>query len=156
MTEPRLATYDDFEVGQRASFAKTITEADLSHFLAVTGDANPLHFDEGFAARTFLGERIAHGMLTASLLSHVIGMVLPGTGALYRSQTLEFLRPVRLGDTLRAWLEVVTIDEDDEMIELASWIENQDGDRVLEGESVVTLIRSLTVRYDERTEESDG
>lgn len=137
----RLARYEDFEVGRRASFEKTITGADIERFIALTGDDNPLHVDEEFAASTFFGGRIAHGMLAASLLSTVVGTLLPGTGAIYRSQTLEFRRPARLGDTLTAWVEVTAIDAAAEVIELETGVDNQKGERVIGGRATVGLIR---------------
>lgn len=140
----RLATFEDLHVGQRATFAKTITDADLSHFVAITGDVNPLHVDQQFAEGTFFGDRIAHGMLSASLFSTLVGMKLPGIGAIYRSQTLEFLRPVRIGDTITATFEVEAIDEPANRIEMASWIENQRGDTVIRGRTVASLIRQQT------------
>jgi acyl dehydratase len=141
--EYRLTTFDDLRVGQRASFAKTVTEADISHFVAVTGDVNPLHVDGEFARRTFFGERIAHGMLSASLFSTLVGMVLPGVGAIYRSQTLEFLRPVKIGDTLTAVFEVESLDRDANRIEMRSWIDNQRGEIVVQGRAVASLMRGL-------------
>lgn len=141
--EYRLTTFDDLRVGQRASFAKTVTEADLSHFIAVTGDVNPLHVDREFARRTFFGERIAHGMLSASLFSTLVGMLLPGVGAIYRSQTLEFLRPVKIGDTLTAVFEVEALDPAENRIEMGSWIENQRGETVLRGRATASLMRGL-------------
>ncbi|MHB8763564.1 MAG: MaoC family dehydratase [Deferrisomatales bacterium] len=137
----RLATFADFAAGQRASFAKTITEADLSHFVAITGDVNPLHVNDEFARHTFFGSRIAHGMLSAALFSTLVGMVLPGVGAIYRSQTLEFLRPVRIGDTLTAWFEVESVDPAANRIELRSWIDNQRGETVIRGQAVAGLLR---------------
>lgn len=133
--------YEDFVVGQRASYSKTISEADISRFVELTGDDNPLHVDENFAASTFFGSRVAHGMLAASLLSTVVGTLLPGTGAIYRSQTLEFLRPTRVGDTLTVWMEVTSIDPEGEVIELATGVDNQEGERVIEGTATVGLIR---------------
>lgn len=141
--EYKLTTFDDLRVGQRASFAKTVTEADLSHFVAITGDVNPLHVDAEFARRTFFGERIAHGMLSASLFSTLVGMLLPGVGAIYRSQSLEFLRPVRLGDTITAVFEVEEIDREGNRIAMASWIENQRGERVVRGRAEASLMRGL-------------
>ncbi len=141
--EYRLSTYDDLAVGRRAQFAKTITEADVAHFVAFTGDVNPLHVDAEFARRTFFGQRIAQGMLSASLLSTLVGMSLPGTGAIYRSQTLEFLRPVHFGDTLTATLEVTAVDATAERIEMDAWIDNQRGERVLQGKAVASLLRGL-------------
>ncbi|WP_299979211.1 MaoC family dehydratase [Desulfobacula sp.] len=139
----QLTTFDDLVVGQKASFQKTITESDLSHFIAITGDINPLHVDEQFAEQTFFGQRIAHGMLSASLFSTLVGMHLPGIGAIFKSQTLEFLRPVFIGNTLRAWFEIIAIDPQDERIEIRSWIENQDGETVIEGKTVASLLRGL-------------
>ena len=137
----RLTTFDDLHVGQRAAFAKTICDADLHHFVAITGDVNPLHVDDEFAQGTFFGSRIAHGMLTASLFSTLVGMHLPGIGAIYRAQTLEFLKPVRIGDTLTAIFEVDSIDRENNCIELAGWIENQRGEIVIEGRTLASLMK---------------
>ena len=106
----QLTTFDDLAVGQTAFLKNTITEDDLSHFIAITGDMNPLHVDKTFAEKTFFGHRIAHGMLSASLFSTLVGMHIPGCGAIYKSQSLEFLYPVYVGDALCAWLEIVSID----------------------------------------------
>ncbi len=141
----QLTTFDDLSVGQKAFLRKTITEDDLSHFIAITGDRNPLHVDKLFAEQTFFGRRIAHGMLSASLFSTLVGMHLPGIGAIYKSQTLEFLRPVFIGDTLCAWFEIIAMDPDDERIELRSWVENQDGENVIEGKTVVSLLRGFKI-----------
>jgi acyl dehydratase len=138
----RLARYEDFQVGQRASFSKTLGEADIALFIGITGDVNPLHVDERFAASTFFGSRIAHGLLAGSLISTVIGTRLPGTGAIYRSQSFEFLRPTRIGDTLTAWVEVRAIDPQRELLELATGVDNQRGERVIDGRAAVSLIRS--------------
>jgi 3-hydroxybutyryl-CoA dehydratase len=140
--DTRLARYDDFRVGQRASFTKTIGEADIALFVGVTGDVNPLHVDERFAASTFFGSRIAHGLRAGALISTVIGTRLPGTGAIYRSQAFSFLRPTRIGDTLTAWVEVRAVEPGREIIELATGVDNQRGERVLEGPATVSLIRS--------------
>lgn len=138
-----LTTFDDLSVGQRATFAKTLTEADLSLFVAITGDVNPLHVNEEFARRTLFGGRIAHGMLSASLFSTMVGMLLPGIGAIYRSQTLEFLLPVRIGDTLTAVFEVDEIDREKNHIGIVSWIENQRGEVVIRGKAAASLLRCL-------------
>ena len=99
-------TFDDLAVGQTASFAKTITEADILLFCAVSGDTNPVHIDAEAAKASMFGERIAHGMLSASLISTVLGTRLPGPGTIYLSQTLKFKAPVRPGDTVRATVTV--------------------------------------------------
>jgi len=139
----QLTTFDDLAVGQKAFLKKTITDADLSHFIAITGDMNPLHVDKIFAEKTFFGRRIAHGMLSASLFSTLVGMHIPGFGAIYKSQTLEFLRPVCIGDTICAWFEIISIDSDAEEVVLKSWIENQDGEIVIQGKTVAGLLRGL-------------
>ena len=139
----KLTTFDDLKIGQKASLTKTITEEDLSHFIAITGDQNPLHIDESFAEQTFFGQRIAHGMLSASLFSTLVGMHIPGIGAIYKSQTLEFLLPVFIGDTLCAWFEIFKIDQKKEEIVIKSWIENQNGKNVIEGKTVASLLRGL-------------
>ncbi len=139
----QLTCFDDLAVGQKAFFKKKITQADLSHFIAITGDKNPLHVDDSFAKQTFFGQKIAHGMLSASLFSTLVGMHLPGIGAIYKSQTLNFLRPVFIGDNLCAWFEITAIDPEAEIIEIRSWIENQDKEIVIEGKTVASLLRGL-------------
>jgi len=94
--------FEELEVGMSASFARTIGEADLLLFAGVSGDTNPVHLDEEFASGTMFGQRIAHGMLTASFISTVIGTKLPGPGCIYLSQSLRFKAPVKPGDTVVA------------------------------------------------------
>lgn len=101
--------FEDLEVGMEASFAKTITEADILAFAEVTGDRNPVHLDEAYAAKTIFKGRIAHGMLTAGLVSAVFGMELPGPGAIYVSQTLNFKAPVRIGDYAMAKVKLAEL-----------------------------------------------
>ena len=139
----KLATFDELKIGQKASFKKTITEKDLEHFIAITGDTNPLHVDESFAKKTFFDQRIAHGMLSASLFSTLVGMHIPGIGAIYKSQTLEFKLPVYIGDTLCAWFEIVSVSKQSEEVVIKSWIENQAGEIVIQGVTIASLIRKL-------------
>ncbi len=129
----------DFTTGQRASFTRTLTEADVAAYAHVSGDFNPLHVDPAFAARSRFGERIAHGMLTASLISTVLGMHLPGPGGIYVSQTLRFLRPVRFGDTVTAAAEVVAYDAERRRLTLRTTCANQRGEMVLDGEAVLVV-----------------
>ncbi|MCG8619664.1 MAG: hypothetical protein MI802_25865, partial [Desulfobacterales bacterium] len=89
------------------------------------------------------GQRIAHGMLSAALFSTLVGMHIPGTGAIYKSQTLEFLKPVFIGDTLTAWFEILSIDRNAEEVVIKSWIENQDKMIVIRGKAVAGLLRGL-------------
>ena len=132
---------DDFQPGQRASFTKTFTEEDVERFVAITSDTNPLHVDEVFVARTRFGGRVLHGMLTASILSTMVGMFIPGTGAIYRSQTLTFLRPVRIGETVTAHFVIRAVDRAKHRLTIESWIENQAGERVVEGTCEAGLMR---------------
>ncbi len=129
-----------FQVGDRASFTKTISEADVVLFAGVSGDTNPLHLDAEYARKTRFGARIAHGILTAGLISTVIGTRLPGTGAVYLAQSLKFLKPVYLGDTVTATAYVRQVrDRDDggQVLTLETICVNQRGERVLEGEAKV-------------------
>ena len=132
---------EDFELGQHVTFTKTFTEEDVRHFIEITGDVNPLHVDEEFASKTQFGRRVLHGMLTASILSTMVGMLLPGTGAIYRSQTLRFLKPVHIGDTVTAHFVVRSIDRAKRRLEIESWIENAAGERVLDGMCEAGLLR---------------
>lgn len=100
--------YEDLKPGMRATVSRTITETDLRNFSGVSGDTNPMHLNEEFAKKTPFGGCIVHGMLTASLISAVIGTKLPGPGCIYMNQSLKFLAPVRVGDTVYA---VVTLKE---------------------------------------------
>lgn len=135
------ARIEDFEVGQHVTFTKTFTEADVRRFIEITSDVNPLHVDDAFAARTPFGRRVIHGMLTASILSTMVGMLLPGTGAIYRSQTIRFLLPVHIGDTVTAHFVVKSIDRAKHRLTIDSWIENESGARVLEGTCEAGLLR---------------
>lgn len=128
-----------FTVGEKATWMKTITEADVYAFAGMTGDFNPLHVDREFAARSRFGERIAHGILTAGLISAVLGMRLPGPGGIFLSQTLTFLRPVRFGDTITAQAEVLSYRADRRLLTLRTTCSNQRGEAVVEGEAVLLV-----------------
>jgi 3-hydroxybutyryl-CoA dehydratase len=103
-------TFEDLAVGMTASTGKTITEADILMFAAVSTDTNPVHLNAEFAATTAFGERIAHGMLSAGLISAVLGTQLPGPGTIYMSQSLRFRAPVKIGETVTATVEVTALD----------------------------------------------
>ena len=102
---------EDLEVGMSAFYSRTVTEADIVLFAGISGDFNPLHLNREFGERTQFGSCIAHGMLTASLISTVVGTKLPGPGAIYMSQNLRFRAPVRAGDTVTARAMVVEVDK---------------------------------------------
>lgn len=137
----RKTVVDDFEVGQHVTFTKTFTEDDVRRFIEITGDVNPLHVDEAYARETQFGTRVIHGMLTASILSTMVGMVLPGRGAIYRSQSIRFLLPVHVGETVTAHFVVKSIDRDKHRLTIDSWIENEAGERVLDGICEAGLLR---------------
>jgi acyl dehydratase len=132
---------DDFEAGQHVMYRKTFTDDDVRRFVEITGDVNPLHVDEHFAAKTRYGRRVVHGMLTASIFSTMVGMLLPGTGAIYRSQTLTFLRPVFIGETVTAHFVVRAVDRAKHRLDIEAWIENEAGERVIEGTCEAGLLR---------------
>ena len=98
--------FEDLELGISASVSRTVSEADILMFAGVSGDTNPVHLDQEFAASTMFGGRIAHGMLSAGLISAVFGTRLPGPGSIYLSQTLKFKAPVKPGDTVTATVTV--------------------------------------------------
>ena len=112
--------FEDLEEGMTDVFAKTITDADIMGFAGVSGDTNPLHLNHEFASGTIFKGRIAHGMLTASLISTVIGTKLPGPGCIYVSQNLRFKAPVRTGDTVTATCMVTKLIPEKRLIELST------------------------------------
>jgi 3-hydroxybutyryl-CoA dehydratase len=103
---------EDLEPGMSATYAKTVTDADVVLFAGISGDSNPVHIDNEFAQSTMFKGRIAHGMLTASFISTVLGTRLPGPGCVYVSQNLRFRAPVRIGDTVRTRVVVTSVDKE--------------------------------------------
>jgi 3-hydroxybutyryl-CoA dehydratase len=127
------------KIGDSASVTRTITAADIRTFGDLSGDHNPLHFDNDHARRTRFGKPIGHGMLTGSLFSPIIAHQLPGEGSIYLSQSLKFVAPVFAGDTITAELTVTQVREDKQIITLAGVAKNQKGEVVITGESVVLV-----------------
>lgn len=127
----------EFEVGQKAFVEKTISEEDVRDFAEISGDDNPLHLDEAYAAGSRFGKRVVHGMLAASLISRVIGTKLPGEGTIYLSQSLKFLKPVFIGDTVRAEVEITKLDTERGRITLETRVIRSNGECVLAGEALV-------------------
>jgi 3-hydroxybutyryl-CoA dehydratase len=128
--------FEDLKVGMTAAFGKTITEADVLLFAGVSGDTNSLHVNEEFAKKTRFGKRIAHGMLSASLISTVLGTKLPGPGAIYMSQTLKFVLPVYLGDTVEARVTVAEINTQKRRIVMQTEC-TVGGEQVVVGEALI-------------------
>ena len=126
-----------FSVGDSAEITKTIEQADIDAFANVTGDHNPVHVDEEFAKTTRFGRRIAHGMLTASLISAVLANKLPGEGSVYLGQTLQFVAPVFPGDEITARVTVKEIREDKPILRLETICMNQRDEIVIRGEATV-------------------
>jgi 3-hydroxybutyryl-CoA dehydratase len=132
-----VKSYEEFAVGDSATFSKTIGEADILLFAAISGDMYGLHVDEEYAKTTRFGRRVAHGMLTASLLSTVNAMLLQRPGGLYVSQAVRFLRPVFIGDTLTARAEVVELLPAKRRMRCTTTVVNARGKTVVDGESIV-------------------
>ena len=130
-------TVDQLQAGQTASFSKSISENDVYTFAGVTGDLNPAHINEPFAQQTQFHGRIAHGMLSAGLISAVIGMQLPGPGTIYLGQELSFRAPVHIGDTVTATVTVRSVNSERNRAELETVCTNQDGVQVVTGTAKV-------------------
>ena len=134
---------NDYKVGQRAEISHKITKLDIDQFVDLTGDDNPLHVNEDYAAGTSFKKPVVHGMLGASFISTVIGTKLPGPGALWFSQNIEFLLPVRLGDEIQITAEVLKIDKRQHILELSTNIFNQHKVQVVAGTAKVKLIEQI-------------
>lgn len=130
---------EEVKVGSTASFSKTITEADVMLFAGLTGDFNPVHIDAEHARTTRFGQRVVHGMLTASLISAVLGTRLPGPGSINLGQTVKFTAPVFIGDTVTATVVVTHIRWDKGIVTLETACRNQRGETVLTGEAVAMV-----------------
>jgi 3-hydroxybutyryl-CoA dehydratase len=139
-------TFDEITIGQTTTFSRTIGEREIMLFAAASGDVNPLHLDPAYAATTPFGEPIAHGILSASLISAAVALQLPGPGAVYVSQSLRFLRPVKAGDQLTARLEVTAKREDKKFITLDCEIVNQHGKPVVTGQAeIMAPVEKVTI-----------
>lgn len=129
----------EIEVGQSASFTKTITETDVYLFAGITGDVNPVHVNEVYAKEGIFKGRVAHGMLSASLISTVLGMYLPGPGSIYAKQDIKFLAPVRFNDTITATCTVKEKITEKKRVILDCKVTNQDGVDVVSGEATIVM-----------------
>jgi 3-hydroxybutyryl-CoA dehydratase len=132
--------FEELSMGQSAEFTKTVTETDVVMYAGITGDFNPMHVDEVTASKSRFGSRIAHGMLTAGFISAGIGMKLPGPGAVYMGQTLRFTKPVRIGDTVTARLEVIELIPEKKRLKLSTRCTNQEGVVLIEGEATIMML----------------
>ena len=143
--------YFEIKIGDKAEVIHTITESDISKFVDLTGDNNKLHVNRDFASKTEFKKPVVHGMLGASFISTLIGTKLPGDGALWFSQTLEFLKPVRIGDTISVLSEVVSKNDKAKVIELKTEIYNQNKQIVTTGISKVKVVEIKTDKGDNIT-----
>lgn len=130
-------TINELKIGDKASFQKTISETDVYLYAGITGDINPAHINEQESKNTMFKGRIAHGMLTAGLVSAVLGVQLPGPGTIYLGQELKFTAPVRFGDTIKAEVEVIEKIDEKNKIRLSTICTNQDDKVVLKGVATV-------------------
>jgi 3-hydroxybutyryl-CoA dehydratase len=133
---------EELEVGQSAEFTKTVSSEDVERFAEITGDFNPVHLDEAVAEKSFFGGRVAHGMLTAGLISATLAGKLPGPGTVYLSQTLRFTAPVRIGDTVTTRVEVTELIPAKRRVKLSTVCRNQKNEVVVNGEAMVLLPES--------------
>lgn len=127
-----------YEVGMKAEFTKTIAESDVYLFAGLTGDMNEVHINSAAAEKSIFGRRIVHGILVTGLISNVIGMQLPGSGTIYLEQNVKFLKPVFIGDTVTARVqieEVINIDKG--IYKLYTCVFNQNADMVIDGSAIV-------------------
>src|SRR5436190_6463510 len=134
----RALAFEDLQVGMREVLMKSVMDTDVVGFAQLSGDDNPIHLCESYAAGTKFGQRIAHGLYTASLISAVLGTRLPGPGAVYRSQTLHFHAPVHIGDVVTVIVEVIELVPEGRKVRLACEA-SVDGRVVLDGEAVVSV-----------------
>jgi 3-hydroxybutyryl-CoA dehydratase len=131
---------EGIQVGHAATFSKQVTERDIEAFAEVTGDRNPVHLDNAYAARTRFGGRIAHGMLSAGFISAALGTRLaPNAVVVYVSQSMRFRRPVLIGDTITARIEVTAVDAEKRLVTARTDCVNQGGDVVTTGEATVLV-----------------
>ena len=131
-------TVDELNVGDQASFSKTVTESDVYLFAGITGDFNPVHINQTYAEKTVFKSRIAHGIMVAGMLSAVMATQMPGPGAVYISQELNFTAPVYIGDTITAQAEVLSIDVDANRVKIKTTCMNQNGETVIYGIAIVS------------------
>lgn len=130
----------NFTVGHSASITKTFNELEVLDFSKMSMDENPIHFDVDYAKSSRFGQRIVQGPFVASLIGGILGSTLPGPGSIYISQNTAYLKPVFIGDTVIANVEVFSVRQDKPIIKLRTWVEKDSGEIVIEGEAVILLL----------------
>ena len=138
--EMELSRTRNFSVGQKASFTKIATVEIVKQLAQISGDFNPIHFDENYAAQTKFGQCIAHGLFCLGMISKVIGMELPGKGTIFVNERLDYKSPVYINDTITAEVKIISIDECKHLIEVEIKCSNQDNTVVLDGTCLLKLI----------------
>ncbi|KGK84269.1 enoyl-CoA hydratase [Clostridium sp. HMP27] len=128
---------NEIYIGMKKSVTKTISESDVYTYAGLIGDINPVHVNAEYAKTTRFGERIVHGMLTASFFSTIVGMLIPGADAIYLGQTCKFLLPVKFGDTITATGEVISMRPEKKIAIMRTTVVNQRGELVIDGEATV-------------------
>lgn len=129
--------FEDLKLGMSASVSKTITDADIMLYAGISLDINPVHLNEEYAKNTIFKGKVAHGMMTAGLISAVLGTKLPGEGSIYLSQNIKFTAPVKVGDTITAICEIISLDEFKKIVTLKTTCYNQEKITVLDGEAKI-------------------
>jgi 3-hydroxybutyryl-CoA dehydratase len=132
--------YDEIKIGDDASLSRTITEAHIVNYAGITGDMNPIHVDAEYSKQSMFGERVAHGMLVAGLISAVLGTQLPGPNCIYLGQDLKFTAPVKIGDTVKIVVTVTEKRDDKRIIKLQTTASNQRGEMVIDGSAVMKKV----------------
>lgn len=131
--------FEELFIGQKATYSKIITPKMVEIFADISGDINPLHLDDNYAKNTIFGGRIAHGLLVSGLISAVIANQLPGEGAIYLSQSLKFIKPVKINDEITAEVEIISIDREKSRVTLKTLCTNNQGKVVINGEAQVLV-----------------
>ena len=129
--------FEDLRIGMFEEVGKTITEADVVNYAGLSLDINPIHLNNEYAKNSIFKERIVHGMLTSGLISAVLGTKVPGEGSIYLSQTLKFISPVKIGDTITAKAEIIDINPEKKIITIKTTCINQNKNIVIDGEAKV-------------------
>ncbi len=132
-----------FLVGQKGSLNITFHEREVRLFSELSLDNNPIHFDEEYASKTRFKQRIVQGPMVASLIGGVLGSNLPGPGTIYINQNINFLKPVYIGDTVTAYVEITAIKEDKNIIKLNTWVEKDNGEIVINGDATVLFLKNI-------------
>lgn len=128
-----------FQIGQKASLEKVFSDEDVRTFARISLDRNPVHLNEEYAENTIFKGRIVHGFLSGSLISAIIGTIMPGEGTIYLNQTMNFRKPVRIGEKIKATVEVIGIKEEKNILTLNTYCENERGEIVIEGSAIVKV-----------------